>query len=200
MRMYNVKYLTSFWPFAAAGKLKALGVYGGAYLYQNDDLLPRAYLVGEIVPIPNANLALRMLASDAFDPEHSVMLDAAPANYQPSDSAGGTVEIVRYTTNQAEMKVRTVRDAMLVFSDSYYPGWVAEVDGSATPIYRANITQRAVVVPAGEHQVSFRFEPVTVVVGFWVSLGSLMVFLGGFLIPLWWKKRGSGKDVHPVLA
>lgn len=199
MRMYNVKYLTSFWPIAATGKLRALGVYGGAYLYRNDDFLPRAYLVDEIVPVPDGRLALRMLASDAFDPEHSVILDAAPPNYQPGESTGGTVEFVRYTTNQAEMKVHTAREAMLVFSDSYYPGWLAEVDGSATPIYRANVTQRAVVVPAGEHRVSFRFQPVTVAVGFWVSLGSFMVFLGGFLSPLWWR-RGSGKTAQRVLT
>jgi len=52
---------------------------------------------------------------------------------------------------------------------SYYPGWIGEIDGSPTTIYRANVTQRAVVVPAGEHRVSFRFRPASVVVGFWVS-------------------------------
>ncbi|MGA7743393.1 MAG: YfhO family protein [Polyangia bacterium] len=202
MRMYNVKYLTSFWPLSPAGKQRALGVYGGAYLYQYDDFLPRAYLVDGIVPVPDGRLALRMIASDAFDPEHSVLLDAEPPNYQPGESTGGTVEFVRYTTNQAEMRVHTARAAMLVFSDSYYPGWIAKVDGSATPIYRANVTQRAVVVPAGDHRVSFRFQPVTVVVGFWVSLGSLIVFLGGFLIPPLWRQRNCGKGAHrdPVLA
>jgi uncharacterized membrane protein YfhO len=112
------------------------------------------------------------------------MLEAVPPNYGQAASVGGSVEFLHYTTNQAEMKVRTPQDAILVFSDSYYPGWVAEVDGSETAIYKANVTQRAVVVPAGEHQVRFRFEPVSVVVGFWVSVGSLLSFLAWFLIPL----------------
>jgi hypothetical protein len=181
--MYNVKYLTSFWPFAPAPNLRALGLYGGAYLYRNDDFLPRAYLVGEIQPAADSNTALKMLTSDAFDPRRSVILDAVPPNYQQEAGAGGNVEVLHYTTNQAQMKVTTARDAILVFSDSYYPGWVADVDGTATMIYRANITQRAVVVPAGEHQVRFRFRPASVALGFWVSIASLIILLACFLIP-----------------
>jgi uncharacterized membrane protein YfhO len=124
-----------------------------------------------------------MLTSDAFDPRRSVILDAVPPNYQQEAGAGGNVEVLHYTTNQAQMKVTTARDAILVFSDSYYPGWVADVDGTATMIYRANITQRAVVVPAGEHQVRFRFRPASVALGFWVSIASLIILLACFLIP-----------------
>jgi len=80
------------------------------------------------------------------------------------------------------MRITTPRDAILVFSDSYYPGWVADIDGVGTPLYRANVTQRAVVVPAGEHQVRFRFRPVTVIAGSCVSLASLLLLLGCFLL------------------
>jgi hypothetical protein len=183
MRMYNVKYLTSYWPFAPATNLKALGMFGGAYLYQNDDILPRAYLVGDVIPVADGDAALAMLRSDGFDPSRSVLFDGAPANYQPGEIVGGNVEFLRYTTNEAEMKVRAPRAAVLVFSDSYYPGWAADVDGVATPVYRANVTQRAVVVPAGEHVVRFRFKPTTVVAGLWVTLVSLALLLGGFLQP-----------------
>jgi hypothetical protein len=191
MRMYNVKYITSFWPFAPASNLKTLGTYGGAHLYRNDDLLPRAYLVGNIVSVADREAALGTLSSDAFDPAQSVLLASAPPNFQQGANAGGTVEFLRYSTNDAEMSVRTSRDAILVFSDSYYPGWVAKVDGHETPIYRANITQRAVVVPAGEHRVLFRFKPKTVVVGFYISLGALVVFLGCFLGPLFRMRRSA---------
>jgi uncharacterized membrane protein YfhO len=123
-----------------------------------------------------------VLASDDFDPKQSVILDAMPPNYQQNAITGGNVEVLHYTTNQAQMKVTTTRDAILVFSDSYYPGWVADIDGTETTIYRANITQRAVVVPAGEHQVKFRFRPVTVIAGSCVSLASLLLLLGCFLL------------------
>jgi hypothetical protein len=180
MRMYNVKYITSFWPFAPAPNLLTLGSYGGAHLYQNDDSLPRAYLVGDTVNVSDREEALRVLSSAAFDPAQSVLLESA-LPVQHATNAGGSVEFLRYVSTEAELKVRTLREAILVFSDSYYPGWVAQVDGHETPIYRANITQRAVVVPAGEHRVLFQFKPSSVRAGFWVSLGAFLVFLGCFL-------------------
>ncbi|MEP6652176.1 MAG: YfhO family protein [Myxococcales bacterium] len=181
MRMYNVKYLTSFWPFAPAPNLAPLGVYGGAFLYRNDDFLPRAYLVSEVSPVSDDVTALRILTSDGFDPRRSVLLDAAPSSYEPGkDTPGGSVEFLRYTNEDAELKVRASGSRILVFSDSYYPGWIADVDGRATPIYRANVTQRAVVVPSGDHIVRFHFRSMTVVVGLWVSLASFIILLGGF--------------------
>jgi hypothetical protein len=190
MRMYNVKYLTSFWLFAPSPNLQELGTYGGAYLYRNDDVLPRAYLVGDAIPVAQGDAELGMLRSDAFDPARSVLLEVRPPNFQAERPVRGSVEFLRYSTNEAELKVQTSDSAILVFSDTYYPGWVADVDGSETPIYRANVTQRAVVVPGGEHHVRFRFEPKTVTVGFWISMGSLALFVGLFLTP-WLRKRMS---------
>jgi hypothetical protein len=95
MRMNNVKYLTSFWPFAAAPNLKTLGVYSGAYLYQNDDFLPRAYLVADVFPVSDDATALTVLTSDSFAPERSVVLQSMPPNYHPSEGAVGSVEMVQ---------------------------------------------------------------------------------------------------------
>jgi Bacterial membrane protein YfhO len=197
MRMYNVKYMTSFWPFAPAPNLRTLGTYGGAHFYQNDDSLPRAYLVGDVVNASDREDALTVLSSDAFDPAQSVLLESALPNFRRTGNPSGSVEFLHYASNEAELTVQTLREAILVFSDSYYPGWVAKVDGHDTAIYRANITQRAVVVPAGEHRVLYQFKPTSVLVGFWVSLGALVVFLGCFLAQLVSTKRRA--DAAAVL-
>ncbi|HVY41184.1 MAG TPA: YfhO family protein [Polyangia bacterium] len=181
MRMYDVKYLTSFWPFAPSPQLTPIGVYGGAFLYRNADLLPRAHLVGDVRIARDEQAALQVLTSDAFDPARSVLLAATPPGFQAGrEAAGGTVDLVSYATNDAELQVRSPRPAILVFSDSYYPGWRADVDGRATTVYRANLTQRAVVVPAGEHRVRFRFAPTTVAVGATISLASVLALLVWF--------------------
>lgn len=196
MRLYNVKYITSYWPFSPAANLTALGTYGGAYLYQNDDTLPRAYLVGKVQSATDRDDALKILASDAFDPARSVLLEGGLPGFAQGENDSGSVEFLRYATNEAVMQVRALQDAILVFSDSYFPGWVAEIDGRETPIYRANVTQRAVVLPAGEHRVSFRFKPRTVVVGLWVSLSSLVVLVGGLLLPRRGKEASPGATAH----
>ncbi|HVT08306.1 MAG TPA: YfhO family protein [Polyangia bacterium] len=189
MRMYDVKYLTSFWPFAPSPQLRPLGLFGGAFLYRNADLLPRARLVGDVTVARDDPSALQALTSEAFDPARAVLLEAVPPGFQPGqDVAGGAVDLVRYGTNDAELQVRSPRPAILVFSDSYYPGWLADVDGRATAIYRANVTQRAVLVPAGQHRVRFRFAPTTVAVGASISLASALVLLA--CLKRWSKSSG----------
>jgi uncharacterized membrane protein YfhO len=50
---------------------------------------------------------------------------------------------------------------VVVLNDVYYPGWIAEVDGKRKEILRADTLFRAVEVPAGRHQVVFRFAPLS---------------------------------------
>ena len=59
---------------------------------------------------------------------------------------------------------------VLTFIDSHYPGWKAYVDGSEAPILLANDAFKAVVVPAGTHEVRFVFRPMRVYTGLVISV------------------------------
>jgi hypothetical protein len=47
----------------------------------------------------------------------------------------------------------------VVVSDSFVPGWTAEVDGQRVDILPVDIAFRAVAVPRGTHSVVFRYRP-----------------------------------------
>jgi uncharacterized membrane protein YfhO len=76
------------------------------------------------------------------------------------------------------VQVETSEAALLVLSDTDYPGWQAFVDGAPTPILRANYTFRAVEVPGETHEVVFRYEPASFTWGWRISLVSLAVLIG----------------------
>ena len=57
-----------------------------------------------------------------------------------------------------KLKARAETEAWLVFNESFFPGWVASIDGRKTEIYPANYLFQAVLVPAGEHEVSFDYK------------------------------------------
>jgi len=77
----------------------------------------------------------------------------------PSSEASGDAKIESSRPSRVELVTTSTAESLLVLHDLHYPGWIAEVDGKPTPILRAAVLFRAVVVPAGRHQVTFRFDP-----------------------------------------
>jgi uncharacterized membrane protein YfhO len=78
---------------------------------------------------------------------------------------------------------------LLVLSEIYYPaGWNAMIDGAETEIYRTNSILRSVVVPAGDHEVVFSFDPPIYHLGYSVSNGAwaltgLLILVGAWRNP-----------------
>jgi len=71
----------------------------------------------------------------------------------------GRTKILSWSPDRMEVEVDNKQPGILVVHDSYYPGWVAEVDGLPARILRTNVLFRGVEVAAGRHRVVFRFEP-----------------------------------------
>ena len=71
------------------------------------------------------------------------------------------------------------RDRLAVFSEVYYPkGWQAYIDGSPVDHISADYILRAMVVPAGQHTIEFRFDPSSVRIGSAIAvISSILVIL-----------------------
>lgn len=74
----------------------------------------------------------------------------------------GTVKLTSYEANEAKYEVASDKGGLVVFSEVYYPGWTATIDGQPTEVGRANYVLRAINVPAGRHEVIFSFKPQSV--------------------------------------
>jgi hypothetical protein len=140
---------------------------GDVKVYRNLDALPRAYFAGEMMAVDNfeaALAALRRLAGRVAVVEGT--LDGA----QPA-GAQDRAEIVEYTPERVRIRTQSAQPALLVLSDSFYPGWSATVDGRPASIKAVNGLFRGVVAPAGVHEVVFTYEPT----GWRLGLGLAMV-------------------------
>ncbi|MCI0476564.1 MAG: YfhO family protein [Anaerolineales bacterium] len=90
------------------------------------------------------------------------------------------------------LDVSTPADALLVFSENYYPGWRATVDGQPTEILRANLTLRAIPVRAGQHHIEMWYDPLSFKLGAVVSALTLLGCIGA----LFWLRATNTATVH----
>ncbi len=88
--------------------------------------------------------------------------DEKPLSRAPSstkEASTSSSHISAWGPGYISVAVEAKSAGVLILHDVYYPGWIAEVDGVRTPIYRADVVFRAVEVPAGKHRVEFQFRP-----------------------------------------
>jgi len=107
-----------------------------------------------------------------------------PKEDSSSDELAATAVIVRDRLNDVEVAVNTPRPAMLVLNDTWDPGWRARIDGVQQPVLRVNYAFRGVVVPEGEHAVTFSYRPPVLLVGLMISSGTLA------LLMIWFARIG----------
>jgi hypothetical protein len=132
-----------------------------AACWHEDDASVRAALIGDWIPTRQVHLSG---AGDCAAPAQ----DAAPVG-----------EITAFTdeSNFVTVSVQVERPSWLVVADTYYPGWRAEVNGSAALIYRANLAFRAVAVTSETQTVRFIYQPAWLFPGALISGVALFVLL-----------------------
>jgi len=147
---------------------------GDVKVYRNLDNLPRAYLARDLAPVADLDEALTVLREGAG---RVTAVEGLAADVQPA-AAGDTAAITAYAPERVSVRTESAGPALLVLSDSFYPGWSATVDGAPAPILATNVLFRGVVVPAGSHEVLFEFAPSGWAAGLWLAaLGGLLLLL-----------------------
>ena len=129
------------------------------WIYRLAGAMPRALLYRW----PEAAAAGAVQSGDASPDLSSIGLDTQTAYDRsislPSSEAPGVVKIESSRPGSVDLVTTSTADGLLVLHDLYYPGWLAEIDGKPAKIMRFALLFRAVIVPAGNHRVTFRFAP-----------------------------------------
>lgn len=109
-------------------------------------------------------------------------LNASPRAYMSPAPASSSATIVSYTPEHVIIRTKNSKQADLVLTDTYYPGWIATIDGKFGTIERYNYAFRKVTVPKGDHTVIMTYKPISVALGKLVSIISILGLLATLII------------------
>jgi len=119
---------------------------------------------------------VKTIQSETFNPKEEVIIEKE-INLPKGEIEGSSVKVLEYKNRKIKLEAFMTGDGFLVLSDTFYPGWVAYVDGKETEILAANLNQRAIVLPQGLHSIVFSYQPKSVKIGGVISLISHFILL-----------------------
>lgn len=136
---------------------------GNTAPYLNPYAYGNAWYVDDVEYVSNANEEIARVGS--VDLRHVAVADmkfkdAVGASVR-QDSASA-VTLTAYEPNELTFDATSRAGGVIVFSDIYYPGWTAAVDGKEVPVGRVNYILRAINVTPGAHKITFAFFPKSV--------------------------------------
>jgi uncharacterized membrane protein YfhO len=97
-----------------------------------------------------------------------------------------SVGFTSYQADEVGVKASLPRPGFLLLLDTYFPGWMATVNGQPTKIYRADYNFRAVPLPAGTSTVHFFYRPTSLRLGLALSAAGWLALVGAWF---WSRKR-----------
>ncbi len=153
---------------------------GDVKIYENLDVLPRAFMVYEWLYRPSVSGGVAAMEEDDFDPTQQAVIVADGPERRLGEGEG-QVEILSFEPERIEISVNSSDSGLLVLTEANYPGWQAEIDGEWVEIEQTDGLFRGVVVPEGEHEVVFVFRPLSYRIGLVLSFVSLILFLSGLV-------------------
>ena len=167
----------------------------GMIVLRNLRALPRAWLVTEAESVNNFEAweRIRGKSSRPFDPRRTALLELDP---QKMPALGGRplspdsyARINNYEPNRLTIETNSDQQAVLVLSEINYPGWVATIDGTKTPVHATNFILRGIIVPPGKHRIEMNYRAPEAFKGAVISLFTL-ILIGGLAV---YAKRSSAK-------
>ncbi len=164
----------------------------------NEKALGNAWFADSVIfaSAPNEELALVNRINPAREAAVSVTFRNQVKESVFRSKTGDAIWLTSYKPNELIYKYSAGSEKLAVFSEIWYPaGWKAFIDGRPSDYLRVNWTLRGMVVPAGDHEIRFSFEPASYYTGNKISLASSLLFIllaaGYFTMTLLKKKNHS---------
>lgn len=181
--LLNVKYLLSLEEIDN-DRFKKLFEEGQTKIYENKNVLPRAFFPRQVKKIENEKQVLEKLMDKKTD--ISKIAYSQDIEFE-SQNLSTSAQIIKYSDQGLSIKTSTNIQAPLFISNVFYPGWKAFLDNREVPIGKMNYMFQSVNIPEGIHLLELKYQPKSFFVGLYLALfGLLSMSLISYYL---WRKK-----------
>lgn len=180
LRLLNVRFLVAPQPMQGLPPYFHQVFQGSQIVYENLLVLPRATLVDRYRVVQPDSAIVDSVSAGSSDAAAVTFLGADPG-MEPGRMGRAEASLTSYRLNEVTVTTSTEGPAILRLADLWYPDWGATVDGRTVPILRADKFLRAVVVPAGRHEVKFTFRSPAMRQGLTISIVSALIAIAAIV-------------------
>lgn len=157
----------------------------GVSLFESSQAVPLVRLAESAKPVADLRTAVELLTAE----KPSVALpggvifesNAGPDDLPQEFASDGEVVFERPRADELQITATCRSPGMVVFNESFDPGWTAEVNGSPATVLRVNAVVQGVIVPSGTSRIRFRYRPPGLREGLGVSVAGWIGVLAGGL-------------------
>ncbi len=165
-------------------------------VYENQNALPRAYIVHETLEAKSNTQALSLIQAPTFAPQLQAVVEEKTISLEKGkDGLSDQVKYSRPDVNTVSLDVMAASKGFLVLTDQFYPGWHVLVDGVEKPLHRANFLFKGVPVEAGRHKVVFYYQPTYLVAGLILLILGALANAAAYVFRKQKQKRNGDESV-----
>jgi len=172
-KLLGVKYVLSREPVEGYSH-EVFQALTGIKLYEDPEAFPRAWAVHHLVSIASPGEGRVFMNEHWKDLRSRALIMGGRPNLQSCSGELDNVSVVEYATESVSLHANLSCDGMVILSDTYYPGWMATVDGRPARIYEVDLALRGVLVSRGAHEIKFLYRPRSVFLGAALTLTGLI--------------------------
>ncbi len=183
-QLMNVRYVMDKRDIDGPG-LRRLHQEGDVKVYEVTDPFPPAWVAHQVQLGQDDEQSFTLLNAPDVDLRRTAIL-AQPPDPAPAPGEDSAVQVLEWTSDRQVVQADAATPGVLVFSEVFYPGWQATVDGRPAALLRADGILRAVALPSGSHRVEVRYAPLSLTLGYWISIvaavGSILALVVGWRV------------------
>lgn len=172
---------------ASAG-LTARYANAEASVWEIPGAVGRAYFSESIAEAPDSRSTLATISGGSFIAGQQAVVERAPGDSRDLQAfstlghisaQGPEAALIRgtFTPGSALLRVAAPRRGLLVYNETFYPGWEVWVDGTREQLVRANYLFMGVLLGPGEHDVIFSYRPASILLGALLSATAILASL-----------------------